>query len=43
MPAITRLMARIKTDNPRSQRAFERAGYVKVREDDGYNFYHVTP
>ena len=43
MPAITRLMARIKTDNPRSQRAFERAGYVKVRENDGYNFYHVTP
>lgn len=43
VPTVKKLTARIKTDNTRSQRAFERAGYAQVREEDGYNFYHVTP
>lgn len=40
-PDVKLLTARIKTDNPRSQRAFERAGYVWARQDNGYNFYEM--
>ena len=39
---IKMLTARIKISNARSQRAFVRAGYTKVREEHGYNFYEVA-